>query len=73
MRKTARLEVTDRIRIWFQSKDEQLTEAARCHVEYISIETLATAVQFSDLPEHALLMQEFDVNGASMTIVIERI
>ena len=73
MRKTARLEVTDRIRIWFQSEDEQLTEAARCHVEYISIETLATAVQFSDLPEHALLMQEFDVNGASMTIAIERI
>ena len=71
LRKDVGLDVADRIRVWFQG-DPELTAAAHGHSDYIAADTLAVEVHVDELPEQALLTQDRDINGATITIAIER-
>ena len=71
LRKEAGLEVADRIQLWIAGAD-CVVQAVRRHIEYIAAETLAGEIFVGELPKSALLLQDRDVNGESVTIAIER-
>ena len=71
MRKEAGLEVADRIRIGVRGGDD-LEQAVRQHREYIAAETLAVELETGQLPEDAILEQEWKVNGLDARIGIAR-
>ncbi|MEW6750209.1 MAG: isoleucine--tRNA ligase [Candidatus Latescibacterota bacterium] len=71
MRKEVGLSVTDRIRVGVNGGDS-LERAVRQHQDYIAGETLAVEVQTGGVPENALLVQQWDVNGHDGTIGITR-
>ncbi|MEC7842221.1 MAG: isoleucine--tRNA ligase, partial [Candidatus Latescibacterota bacterium] len=71
MRKDAGLGVSDRIQVWAQG-EEEVERAVAANLEYVAAEVLAVSVQLGDLPGRCLRQQEWDVNGHSSTIAIDR-
>jgi isoleucyl-tRNA synthetase len=69
MRKDAGLEVTDRIKIYYRSKD-RLTKALARLSAYVRQETLAT--ELSNTPPETLILAEAEINGESASIGIEK-
>ena len=71
MRKDAGLGVSDRIQVWAQG-EEEAERAVAANLEYVAAEVLALSVQLGELPARCLRQQEWDVNGHSSTIAIDR-
>ena len=71
MRKDAGLGVSDRIQVWAQG-EEEVERAVAANLEYVAAEVLAVSVQLGELPARCLRQQEWDVNGHSSTIAIDR-
>ena len=71
MRKDAGLGVSDRIQVWAQG-EEEVERAVAANLEYVAAELLAVSVQLGELPARCLRQQEWDVNGHSSTIAIDR-
>jgi len=68
MRKTADLEVTQRIRVTF-SGDEAVQSAVAKHLDYITTETLSLSCEaVPSVPAGAV---EWDLNGHSCAILLE--
>ena len=70
MRKDADLEVADRIRLWVSGDDEVL-QAVRAYLDYVSNETLATDIVVGQQPASALTSRASDVNGHEITIALD--
>jgi isoleucyl-tRNA synthetase len=49
-RKNSGLEVTDRIDLWWTSKDPEVTEALREHADYVALEVLSTTYAAGEPP-----------------------
>jgi isoleucyl-tRNA synthetase len=71
LRKTAGLEVSDRIRLWIAGS-RPVVSASRHHRNYIAAETLATEIRLDELPGEALLRKESDIDGETVTFAIDR-
>ena len=71
MRKDAGLGVSDRIQVWAQG-EEEVERAVAANLGYVAAEVLAVSVQLGELPARCLRQQEWDVNGHSSTIAIDR-
>ena len=71
LRKTAGLEVSDRIRLWIAGS-RPVVSASRHHRNYIAAETLATEIRLDELPGEVLLRKESDIDGETVTFAIDR-
>ena len=71
MRKTAGLEVSDRIALGVLGGPE-LEKAAAGHRDYVSSETLAAELRIGALPEDAGDPQEITVNGLAATVALRK-
>jgi len=69
MRKSAGMQVTDRIRVSYCCEDD-LQEAVAAHAEYICRETLALALERADLPPAG--GTDWELNGSPCVIRVER-
>ncbi len=70
MRKDAGFEVTDRIRVTY-SGNRELTAALKKLSDYVQSETLA--VELLESLSHAAVTAEWEINGTTCTIGIERV
>ena len=71
LRKTAGLEVSDRIELGVQGSDE-VEAAVAGHRDYVSGETLAVALRIGSLPDGAAQSQALTVNGLAATVALRK-
>jgi isoleucyl-tRNA synthetase len=70
LRKTAELQISDRIRVWYAATPK-LAEAVKQHAEYIKTETLTTELGEGAAPKDAqTATDEFD--GETLTVALEK-
>jgi len=68
MRKSADLELTDRIRIEYRA-DGELKDAIQTHTKLICQETLALELNYSERPQGGFV-ESFDIGGHELTVAI---
>ena len=71
LRKTAGLEVSDRIELGVQGSDE-VEAAVAGHRDYVSGETLAVALLIGSLPDGPAESQTLTVNGLAATVALRK-
>ena len=71
LRKTAGLEVSDRIELGVQGADE-VESAVAGHRDYVSGETLAVALRIGSLPDDPAQSQALTVNGLAATVALRK-
>ena len=71
LRKTAGLEVSDRIELGVQGTDE-VEAAVAGHRDYVSGETLAVALRIGSLPDDPAQSQALTVNGLAATVALRK-
>ena len=71
LRKTAGLEVSDRIELGVQGADE-VEAAVAGHRDYVSGETLAVALRIGSLPDDPAQSQALTVNGLAATVALRK-
>ena len=71
LRKTAGLEVSDRIELGVQGSDE-VEAAVAGHRDYVSGETLAVALRIGSLPDDPAQSQALTVNGLAATVALRK-
>jgi isoleucyl-tRNA synthetase len=71
LRKSAGLEVDDRIELWMESGDRDATEALEAHRDFIAAEVLATSVRIGEA-EGAAASDTTEIEGASVRIGLSK-